>query len=131
MAQIFLLNKSLRICMCMLRSYECNSRCVQLAVINPRAVQPKWTRFSLSPSAERGHSVHPLPVLPGRDGLGPWEPDGRHQGTSSQAGRGCRWTDLPTQAVSQAYECHGEVAQGHPGARGHGEVLRQGETAKL
>lgn len=40
MAQIFLLNKSLRICMCMLRSYECSACCVQLAAINPRAVQP-------------------------------------------------------------------------------------------
>lgn len=121
MAQIFLLNKSLRIRTCMLRSYECSPRCVQ----------PKWTHFSLSPSAERGHSVHPLPVLPGGDGLGPRGPDGRRQGASSQAGRGRRWTDLPAQALSQAYECHGEVAQGHPGAGGHGEVLRQGETAKL
>lgn len=84
---------------------------------------------SPSPSPERGHSLHPLPHLPGGGRLESGGFDGPRQGPSSQAGgRGCCRRVRPPQTLSQAYECHRKVTQGHPGAGGHGKVLCEGET---
>lgn len=79
--------------------------------------------------------MHTLPaVLPAGGELGPRGSDGRRQGPPGQAGRGRgrrRSADLPAQTLSEAHERHGEVTQGHPGAGGHGEVLREGERNGL
>lgn len=61
--------------------------------------------------------------------------DGQYQGTSREAGVrdgvGSHGRRSAAPTLPQAHERHREVTQGHPGAGGHGEVLRQGEPAQL
>lgn len=86
---------------------------------------------SLSLSAECGHRVQPLPVLPGGDGPVLWRFDGQDKGSCGEAGGGRARRALPAQAVSQAHERHRAAAQSHPGAGGHREVLREGQAATV
>lgn len=75
--------------------------------------------------------MQPLPVLPGGDGPVLRRADGQDKGSCGETGRGRSRRELPAQAMSQAHERHRAATQSHPGAGGHGEVLRQGQTAEL
>lgn len=95
----------------------------------PGKKNPLSVSLSPSPPTERRHCVHPLPVLPGGEGLGLWGSHGGHRGPTGGVRTGVRGRRRArhAQTLSQAHERHREAAQSHPGAGGHGEVLREGE----
>lgn len=101
--------------------------------ILPAVLIPKLPNLNtlpcLSPPTERGHGVHHLQFLPRR--LSSRGCDGWCEGNSGRRVRlKSRQRGRAAQTLPQAHERHGEAAQGHPGAGGHGEVLREGESTK-